>query len=151
MISKLFPLNSGAGLGSEVIEDTVHVVDLGGDAVCDMLEKLEGDILDGGGHCVTGIDRADDDGVSEGARVILNADRLEIGHDGEVLPDFFIKPRQSKFLPQNSVRFANGFEPVTSYRTHATNAESRTGERLTVNHRRGQAEFSADNAHFVFK
>lgn len=47
IIKVLLPLNSGAGLGSEVIEDTVHAVDLGGDAVCDMLEKLEGNILDG--------------------------------------------------------------------------------------------------------
>ena len=134
IVKVLFPLNSGAGLGSEVIEDTVHAVDLGGDAICDMLEKLEGNILDGGGHCVTGIDRADDDGVSEGAGVILNADRFEIGHDGEILPDLALKAVLCEFVTQDSVGFSDKLKSLSGDSAEASDAEAGAGERLAVDH-----------------
>ncbi len=112
MTSKLFPLNGGAGLGGEVIEYAVDAGDLGGDASGDVLQQREGDVLDGGGHRVDGIDRAQDDGVGVGAGAVLHADRTEIGYDGEILPDLIRQPVLRKFLAQDGVRLAHGLQPV---------------------------------------
>ena len=45
---------------SKVIEDAVHALDLVDDAVCDVLQELEGDVLNRGGHGVLGVDGTDD-------------------------------------------------------------------------------------------
>ena len=56
----LLPLDGSGGLGGQVIEDTVHTGDFGGDAPGDVLQKGEGHILHGGGHGVPGVDGPDD-------------------------------------------------------------------------------------------
>ena len=81
------PLNRARRLRREVVENAVDVFYFGGDSLCDVLEKLEGNVLDGGGHGVGGVDGADDGGIGKGALAVLDAHALEVGHGGKVLPD----------------------------------------------------------------
>ena len=108
----LFPLNGGAGLGGEVVEDAVDVVDLGGDALGDVLEKGERDVFYGGGHSVGGIDRADDDGIGKGTLAVLDADGFEIGYRGEVLPNLALKTVFREFFAEDRVALAHSFQTV---------------------------------------
>ena len=62
MIAKSFPLNRADGLGCKVVEDAVDAFYLVGDAVGDVVQERVGDLLDGGGHGVGGVDGADDGG-----------------------------------------------------------------------------------------
>ena len=146
----LFPLDGAAGLGGEVVQHAVDAGHLFGDAVGDVLEQGEGHVLDGGGHRVFGVDGADDDGVGEGALAVFDADRLEVGHDGEVLPDLALQPVFGELLAQDGVRLAHTFQPLARDRAQAAHAQAGAGEGLAVDHTVGQAERLADDAHFVF-
>ena len=57
---KSLPLNRSDRLGGEVHYDAVDTLDLMGDAVGDMMQEGVGDLLDGGGHGIGGVHRADD-------------------------------------------------------------------------------------------
>lgn len=51
-----------------------------GDAVGDMVQEGVGDLLDGGGHGVGGVHRADDCRPALIALAVAHADVLEVGH-----------------------------------------------------------------------
>ena len=57
---QLFPFDSSGRLGGQVEQDAVDAFHLGGDAGDDLVQDLVGDLLDGGGHCVLGVNGADD-------------------------------------------------------------------------------------------
>ena len=67
------------------------------------------------------------------------------------MPYGFIQTSFSKFFTEDCVSFANCFQTITSDCTKATNAETRTRERLTIYHVVRQAEFYATSANFVFE
>ena len=136
----LFPFDGSAGLGSEVIEHTVDIFDLRGDAFGDVLEQCKGNVLHRGGHCVGGVDGTDDDGISECALAVLYADRFEIRHSGEVLPDLAFQTVFGKFLTENGVGFPDSLEAVTGDSAEAADTESGPREGLTVDHVVGQTE-----------
>ena len=146
-----FPLYSGTGLGSEVIEHAVDVFDLCGNALGDVLEQFKRHVFDRGCHGVGRVDGADDDRIGECALAVLHADRPEIRYSGKVLPHFSLQTVLCKLLPENRVGFAYRFETVAGDGSEAAHAESGTRERLTVNHAVRQTEGMADNADFVLE
>ena len=147
----MFPFNGAAGLGSEVVEDSVNSFNFGGDALGDGFKDIIGDALDCCRHGVNGIDSTDNDGISKGACVVLYADRFEIGNSGEILPNLSRKSVFVEFLTENSVRFTNKLKSLSCDCSEAANAETGAGERLTVNHVIGQTESFADNSDFVLE
>ena len=147
----LLPLDRRDGLGGEVEEDAVDAVYLVGDTFGDVLQKLEGDVLDGGGHRVGGVDSAQDDGPCKGAFAVLDADALEIGNDGEVLPYSALESVLRELFAQDRVRLADAFETVAGDRAEAAYAQSGTGERLTEYHIIGQTQRLADDSYFVLE
>ena len=122
-----------------------------GDAVHKVAHEVEGTVLDGGAHGVGGVHGADDDRPLKGALAVLHAGGLEVGHDGEVLPDLALKTVLCKLLAEDRVGLADSFETVTRDGTGAADTEARTGEGLTEHHAVGQAELLADDAHFVLE
>ena len=107
---KLFPLNGCRGLASDVIDYAVDAFYLVGNAAGSLRENLVGDGGVFSGHKVGGDDRAERNGVIVGSEVAHNADRAHIGKDGEVLPDFAVKPRVCDFLTENSVLILSGIQ-----------------------------------------
>ena len=101
-----------------------------GDAVGDAGEEVIGDGLNGGGHGVAGIDRAEDAGPLIGALAVTDAGGLEVRHDGEILPDFALQSGVGKFLAQDCVRFTDGGEAVAGDGADAADAEAGAGEGL---------------------
>ncbi len=145
----LFPLNSPDRLGGEVIEDAIYTFYLVGDAVGDAVEDLVGNLLDGCGHGVNGIDGADDCGPALVAAFIFNAYALDIGNCDEVLPYLTCKAAFIEFLTEDSVCFAECFEAVTCDCAEATNAETGTREGLTVNELGGKSKCATNNTNLI--
>ena len=82
----LFPLYGSSGLRRQVIKDSVDAGNFAGDTAYDLRKEVIGDLLDGSGHGVFGVDRADDAGPLEAAQAILYANGFIVRNDGEVLP-----------------------------------------------------------------
>ena len=114
------------------------------------MQQRIGNFLNRGGGGIHRVDRADDDGPVKGTLAIADAGGLEVGHDGEVLPDLALKTVFSEFLAQNRVALAHSLQTVARDRADAANAETGTGERLTVDHVVGKPQLLADHADFVF-
>ena len=108
----LFPLDGCAGLRSEIEEHAVDACDFSGDALCDVLQQVEGNILDRSGHGVLGVDGAQDDRSALGTLAVLDADALEVGDSGEVLPYLALQTVLSEFFTQDSVALAHSLKPV---------------------------------------
>ena len=83
----LFPLNCANGLGGGVQADAVDAFYFVGDAVGDFVQNSVGDLFDGSGHGVNGIDSTDDGGPTLVTLTIADTDALKIGNSNEVLPD----------------------------------------------------------------
>ena len=81
-----FPLDGAGGLGGQVIQDTVDAGNLRSDACNDLVQHGVGDLLDGGGHGIGGVDGTDDGGPALVAALVLDTDGLDVGHSDEVLP-----------------------------------------------------------------
>ena len=148
---RLFPLDGGAGLRGQVEEDAVHALDLARDAVRDMLQQGEGDVLDGGGHGVPGVDGAQDDGPALGALAVRDADGLEVRNSGEVLPHLALQAVLRELFAQDGVRFAHSFEAVAGDRAQTSYAQTRTRERLTEDHAVGQTQRLAHDSDLVLE
>ena len=147
----LFPLNRSDRLGGEIHYDAVDAFDLVGDAVGDMVQEGVGDLLDGGGHGVGGVHRADDCRPALIALAVAHADALEVGHGDEILPDLAGKAVLVELLSEDSVGFSQGVQAVSRYRAEAAYSESGTRERLAVYHAVRQTESLADNTDFIFE
>ena len=65
-----------------------------------------GDLLDGGGHGVGGVHRADDCRPALIALAVAHAHALEVGHGDEVLPYLAGKTVLVKLLSEDGVRFS---------------------------------------------
>ena len=144
-----FPLDCACGFGREVIENSVDALDLGRDSCNDLMKNGVGNLLDGGGHCVLGIYGADDCGPAFVAGVVLYADTLDVGNCDEVLPGLLCEAALVELVAENCISLAKSLESVAGDRAKATNAETGTGEGLTVNHSVGKSESFADYANLV--
>ena len=113
------------------------------------MEYVIGDLFDGGGHGVLGVDGADDGGPAFVAALVLHANALDIGHSDEVLPDLFSQAVLVELFPQDGVSLTQSVESVAGDGTQATHAQTGAGERLTVYHRVREAQRFADNANLV--
>lgn len=100
----LFPLNRASRLWGQVEQTAVDALDLGGDTGGDMLEQVEGYILHSGGHGVHGIDRADDHAPLVRALIVTDADGLDVGDRGKILPHLALQAVLGELLPENGVR-----------------------------------------------
>ena len=147
----LFPLDCCAGLGGEVEEDAVDAVYLVGDAVGDVLQQREGNVFDGRGHRIGGVDSTQDHRIGKGALAVLDADGLEVRYDGEVLPDLALEVVLCELFTEDRVGLADAFKTVAGDRAEAAYAQSRTGERLAEYHVIRQSERLADYANLVLK
>jgi len=145
----LFPLNSADGLGGQVVEDAVDAVYLVGDTVGDVLQQLEGDVLNGCSHSIHGVDGADDCGPTLVALAVLDADRLHVGDSDKVLPYLAGKAVLIELLTEDGVSLTQGVETVAGDGTKAADTQTGAGEGLTVDHAVGQTQSVADNADFV--
>ena len=98
-----FPFDCGNGLRRDVVEHAVHALDLVDDAVRDVLQKLERDILDRSGHCIGRVDGADDNRPIPAALSVDDTGGLVVGYDGEVLPYLAGKAVLCKLLAQDRI------------------------------------------------
>ena len=122
-----------------------------GDAVGDLVENLVGDLLDGGGHGVGGVDGADDGGPALVAALVLDADGLDVGHGDEVLPDLLSQAALVELVTQDGVGLAQGLQTVAGDGTQAADTQAGAGEGLTVDHGVGQAQSLADHTDLVLE
>ena len=116
-----------------------------------MLQEGKGHVLNSGRHGIPGVDRTDHDGPVVGALSVADAGGAEIGHDGEVLPDLAGQAVLCKLLPQDRVGLSHSFQAVTGDGADTAHAEAWAREGLTVDHAVRQAQFAADNAHFILE
>ena len=84
-----------------------------GDAVGDLVKDGVGDLFDGGGHGVLGVNGADDGGPALITAGVLNANALNIGNDYELLPNLLCKTAVVKLLTENCVGLAKSVETVS--------------------------------------
>ena len=147
----LFPLNGAGRLGSKIVKYAVDTFNFVNDSVCDLVENSVRNFFDGSGHSVLGIDCADDRGPAFIAAFFFNADALDIGNRDEVLPYGLCEAAVIEFFAEDRVCFTECVESVAGDCAEATNTETGTGEGLTVNHRGGETESSADYADFILK
>ena len=104
------------------------------------MEDGVGDLLDGGGHSVFGVDGADDGGPAFVAAVVLDAYALDVGDDYEILPYLFGQAAVVKLLAEDGVCLAERFKTVAGDGAEATDAEAGAGEGLTVDHGMGKPQ-----------
>ena len=145
----LFVFHRGGGLWREVVKDAVDAGDLGGDALHEAVDQVGGEVLYGNFYDVHGIDGADDAGPVEGALAVLDAGGLEVGHDGEVLPDFALKAVFGELFAKDGVGLADGLEPVACDGAHAADSQAGAGEGLAEDHAVGKAQGFADDADLI--
>ena len=148
---KSFPLDGAGGLGREVVQYAVDALDLVRDTSDDLVQNGVGDLLDGGGHCVLGIDGADDGGPALVAAVVLHTDALDVGDGDEILPGLFCKAALVELIAQDGICLAQGVQTVARDGAKATDTKTGAGERLTVNHSVGKTKCLADHAHLVLE
>ena len=113
------------------------------------MKNLVRNFLDRGGHCIDGIDGANDRGPAFIAAIVLDADRLDIGNYYKILPNLFGKTADIEFLAENSICLAERVQSVTGDSAETANTETGTGEGLTVNHCVRKTECFADYADLV--
>ena len=79
-----FPLDRSDGLRGEIVEDAVDAFYLVGDAIGDLMQQGIGDLFDGSGHGVHGVDGTDDGGPAHVALFIAVPDFTSVGvRDGK--------------------------------------------------------------------
>ena len=110
-----------------------------------------GDLLDGGGHSVLGIDGANDSGPALVAALLLYTNALDIGDNHEVLPYALCESALIELVAENSVCLAKCVESVTGDSTQATYAQTGTGEGLTVNHSVGQTKSLTNYSYLILE
>ena len=98
-----FPLNCSSWFWCHIIKDAVYALDLVYDAVCDVLQKLERNVLNCGGHCIFGVDGTDDYRPIPAALSIDYACGPVVWNDCEVLPDLACKTSLCKLLAKNCI------------------------------------------------
>ena len=76
------------------------------------MQNVVGDLFDGGGHGVSGVDGADDCGPTLVAAVILNADGFNVGNSDEVLPRLLCKSADVKLLAKITDRITTEVEGI---------------------------------------
>ena len=150
-IMKLFPLNGADGLGSEVIKNAVDSFNFMGDSVGNFVKNCVRNFFNGCGHCVFGVDCADDCGPAFITAFVFYANALDVRNNDEILPNFFCKAVVCKFFAENCVCFTKGGKAVTGDCAKAANTKAGTRERLAVNHSVRKTKSFADYAYFVFE
>ena len=113
------------------------------------MKEIIWDLLYGCAHSVGGVYSADYCGPALVARVVLDADALDVGNNYEILPDLLGKSADIELLAENSVCLAERVETVTGDRTETSYSESGAGEGLTVYHCMRKTERLADYANLV--
>ena len=100
-------------LRREVHQDAVDALSFAGDPVGDLVEDLAGDLLDGCGHSVLGVNSADSGGPAFVTALVLHADTHDVRNCDEILPDFSCQTVLIAFLAQNRMGFPQGVQTVT--------------------------------------
>lgn len=138
MISCFFlslPLDRRRRLPRQLIHNTAHMRDFGGNAIRNVLQKGPGEFDRAGDHEVVGFDGAEGDGVVVGADTVHDSHRLKSRHDGEVLRDEVGEAVLDDRIAEDGVGFAQDLKFFARDAAEAADRKSRTGERLTVDER----------------
>ena len=109
---RLLELDRAAGLRGEVVQNAADAVDLGGDAVADLLEERPIELGHLGGHGVDRVDGADERRPLVQALVVLHAGDAEVRHGHEVLPNLALKAGVGELLAQDGVGLAQGLQAI---------------------------------------
>ena len=138
----LFELDGSNRFFADVPQDTVDAVDGRDNPVAHAAQNAEGNLGNGGGYGVRRIDGADDDGPAHVTLAlslhITDTGGLEVRDDAEVLPGHF--RQAADFLADDGIGLTERFQAIPRDGADAADAETRAGERLTVNHAVRQAE-----------
>ena len=116
-----------------------------------MLKQVKWHVLHSGGHGIHSVDGADDDTPLVGPLIIPDADGLDVGDGGEVLPHLALQAVLGELLPEDGVRLPDGLQPVPGDGAQAADAQTGAGEGLPVNHTVGQTQRLAAGADLVLK
>ena len=147
----LFELDGSNRFFADVPQDTVDAVDGRDNPVAHAAQNAEGNLGNGGGYGVRRIDGADNDGPAHVTLAlslhITDTGGLEVRDDAEVLPGHF--RQAADFLADDGIGLTERFQAIPRDGADAADAETRAGERLTVNHAVRQAESFADHTHFI--
>ena len=101
--------------------------DFGGDPGDELLDEGEVQLGRLGGDGVHGVDGADDHGPVIGPLAVGDAGGLEVGDDGEILPDLLVQTVLGELLPQDGVGLPDGLQPVPGDGADAANAQAGSG------------------------
>ena len=99
-----------------------------GDPVGDMVQQGVGDLLDGGGHSILGVNSTDDCGPAFVTALIADADALDIGDSDEVLPDLLCQTVLVELIAQDCVSLTQSVQAVAGDGTQAADTQAGAGE-----------------------
>ena len=99
-----------------------------GDPVGDLVQDLIGDLLNGGGHSVLGVNRTDNGGPAFITAFILNANALDVGNSDEVLPHLFVQTALIELFAQDRIGFTQSFQTVTGNGTQTADTQTGAGK-----------------------
>ncbi len=129
----LFPLNSSRRLRSNIIDNSVDVVDLIAEAVRNTSEDIIRDTSPVSSHKVVSSNGTDSDEVVVGTVVAHNADSTHIGENGEELFELVFDTALADLITENSVSFLKDFYFFLSDLADYADTKTRTRERLSPN------------------
>ena len=70
------------------------------------------DGFDSSRHGIYRIDGTDDNRPFKGTCIVAYTYGFEVRHNGEILPNFFVKSGLLEFFTQDGIRFSNRFQSV---------------------------------------
>src|SRR5690242_9940131 len=135
------PFDRRRRLARDVVDDAIDAADLVDDACRDPLEHVVRQPRPVGGHPVFARDGADRHHVRVRSEVAHDADALQRGQDGEVLPRLRTGAALD-LVARDRVTAPQDREPLICHRPEHADGETGTGERLTRDDRFRQTEFS---------
>ena len=92
--------------------DAVDALDLMGNAVGDVVQQRVGDFLDGGGHGVGGVHRADDGRPALVTLAVTHANTGKVGHGDEILPHLAGQASLVELLTEDGIGLTQSVETV---------------------------------------
>src|SRR5690606_11039570 len=100
----LLPLDGAGGLGGNVVEHAIDVLDLVADAVADALEHFGRKAEPVGGHCILRSDGPQAAYLFKGALVALDAHATDGQKAHEGLPDCVVEARLADLVDKDGIR-----------------------------------------------
>src|SRR5665213_3558136 len=149
--SALLPFDRPGRLRCDVVDDAVDAADLADDSAGDGAEDFIRQRRPVGCHAVFAFDGADGAGVSVGALVAHNANRLDGKQHGKALPDLAVEPGTLDFVDADGVGFLQNRDALRCDFAEDADREAGAGEGLALEDFFGHLQVAADAADFVLE